>query len=147
MSREQSIDETERFPEDAPEDFANLVSREYDEHEFHRLHRNVAGKPIGGATWRSDDEEVKVMNYAAWGYWAVEASRIEHDEDNGHAVIYANSNGAVDGLAREEAFRLADSSMTGEAELANNGHSEPRSGQQTLDEVMANGGQSSTRNR
>jgi len=135
----QSTSETERFPEDAPEDFGNLVSREYDEHEFHRLHRNVSEESIGGATWRSDDEEVKVMNYAACGYWAVEASRIEYDEEDGHPVIYANSNGAVDGLAREEAFRLADDKMNGEADLANNERSEPRSGQQTLDEVMTNG--------
>jgi len=84
------------------------------------------------------------MNYTACGYWAVEAFRIEYDEENGHPVIYANSNGAVDRLTREEAFRLADDKMNDEAELANNERSEPRSGQQTLDEVMTNSSQSST---
>lgn len=108
---------TERFPEDAPEDLDGLVSVQYDEHEFERLHRDVEKEPYGGATWRSDDEEVKVMNYAACGYWAVEASRREFDEERDCWVTYGKSNGAVDGLDREEAFRLADVYMSGEVEL------------------------------
>jgi len=117
MSRcETEGDGTERFPDDAPEDLDDLVSVQ-DEHEFERLSRDVEGEPYGGATWRSDDEEVCVMNYAACGYWAVEASAREYDDERGWWVTYRKSNGAVDGLDREEAFRLADAYMSGEIGL------------------------------
>jgi hypothetical protein len=134
-----AVDGSGRFPDDAPEDLAELTSTVYVEHVFHHLHRSAAEEPVGGVTWRSDDEEVKVMNYAASGYWAVEASRREFDEDRDCWVTHGKSNGDVKGLDRREAYQLADEYMAGEREL---GESEDRrERQQTFGELVTDGGQ------
>jgi hypothetical protein len=129
--------DTRPFPDDAPKAYGDLVSAVYDAHEFHRLHRNVSDEPVGGATWRSDDEEVKLMHYSTCGYWAVEASRLEYDDERERNIVYSKSNGAVDGLTQERAFQLADEYMAGETDLPDHDPQQNQSGQQTLSDVVA----------
>lgn len=123
---DESINGTDRFPDNVPEDLGDLVSAVYEEHEFHNLYRSAAGDRVSGATWRSDNEDVTVMNYGGFGYWTVEASRREFDEDRSCLVTHGKSGGAVDGLDREAAFRLANYYMSGEIELTNGGPSEDK---------------------
>lgn len=134
----EAVGELEAFPEDAPDDLGEFVEPVYSDHQLNRLHRDVSDDVCGGATWRSADEEVKVMDYSACGYWAVEASELEIRDGRLH--IDCKSNGEVSGLAREGAYELADEYMRGEADLEAEAKERKRQGQQTLDQIVTDGG-------
>jgi len=125
--------EQPQFPEDAPDDLTTLVSPKYSAHEFTRLVRGVSGDPCGGVVWDAPDEEVRIMHYAASGYWGITASAVEHPSDREYRIVHSESNGSVTKLSRSEAFDLVDRYLRGECELRD--EQSTRSGQQTLSEV------------
>lgn len=113
------------FPDDAPDGYGEYLSVEYDELEFERFHRDVAGEPTGGACWESDDEQVTIWNFDVSGHWAVEASEIKDGE--GCRIIDHKNGVRINGLSRTEALKVADSYLRGEIDLE-----EQRCGQQSL---------------
>lgn len=145
MSTEVDPETEVQFPDDAPENLRTLTSPEYENHTLQRIHRTVSEEPCGGALWLAEDEAVRVMKYA--DSWAVEAPPLEwkvpdYASDDADECLHflEYEMDAELALSEQEAYRLADAYMRGEADLTEDAwwvedNSKGQIGQQTLDDI------------
>lgn len=145
MSTEVDPETEVQFPDDAPENLRTLTNPEYENHILQRIHRTVSEEPRGGALWLAEDEAVRVMKYT--DSWAVEAPPLrwkvpDYAGDDADECLHflEYEMDAELALSEQEAYRLADAYMRGEADLTGDawwvgGSGGEQASQQTLDDI------------